>query len=194
MSRPLKIGITGGIGSGKTTVTEVFKHIGIPIYLADDRAKWLMNNDSKLIKKITTLFGKEAYQDGVLNRKHLAQMVFSNKTLITKLNQVTHPAVFRDFDNWVIKQQAPYVIKEAALLFESGSYLDLDAIITVDAPIELRISRTVRRDQVTEEDVMARIKNQLPDEVKRNAADYLITNDGTTPLLPQILHLNQIWH
>ncbi len=193
MGRPLKIGITGGIGSGKTTVTEVFKHIGIPIYLADDRAKWLMNNDATLIQKITKLFGQQAYQDGVLNRKHLAQMVFSNKTLITKLNHITHPAVFRDFDKWVREQRAPYVIKEAALLFESGSYLDLDAIVTVDAPIELRVRRTVRRDQITEEDVMARIKNQLPDEVKRNAADYLIINDGGTPLLPQILYLDHIW-
>lgn len=192
MKRPLKIGITGGIGSGKTTVTDVFKHLGIPVYLADDRAKWLMNNDQKLVKKITTLFGKQAYQGGALNRKHIAQQVFQNKALITQLNTITHPAVFRDFDLWVSKQQSPYVIKEAALLFESGSYLDLDAIITVDAPLDLRIDRTIKRDQVTEKDVMARIKNQMPDEVKRNAADYLIINDGATPLLPQILLLHQI--
>jgi dephospho-CoA kinase len=192
MKRPLKIGITGGIGSGKTTVTDVFKHLGIPVYLADDRAKWLMNNDQKLVKKITTLFGKQAYQGGALNRKYIAQQVFQNKALITQLNTITHPAVFRDFDLWVRKQQSPYVIKEAALLFESGSYLDLDAIITVDAPLDLRIDRTIKRDQVTEKDVMARIKNQMPDEVKRNAADYLIINDGATPLLPQILLLHQI--
>lgn len=193
MSRPLTIGITGGIGSGKTTITKLFAKLNVPIYMADERAKWLMHNDRSIINKVNELFSPMAYVNRELNRPHIAAMAFTDKTLIQKLNQIVHPAVFDDFHNWVAIQQSPYIIKEAALLFESGSYLELDAIISVGAPLETRIERTIKRDGMSREAVLNRIKNQLPDEVKCSAADFVITNNGTTPLLPQVLQLHQLW-
>lgn len=193
MANPLKIGITGGIGSGKTTITELFKHLGIPIYLADERAKWLMHNDFSIITKINELFSPMAYINGELNRPHIAAMAFTNKKLIKQLNEIVHPAVANDFKEWVSNQTTPYIIKEAALLFESGSYLDLDAIVTVAAPLEVRVQRTIKRDNISREAVMNRIKNQLPDEVKSSAADYVINNNGNLALLPQVLQLDGIW-
>lgn len=192
-NRALKIGITGGIGSGKTTVSRLFNQLGVPLYVADDRARWLMNNDPKIIQRINKLFGPEAYINGELNRPYLSAKVFGNATLITKLNQVVHPAVFADFDQWVANQHCAYILKEAALLFESGSYLDLDAIITVDAPLETRISRTMKRDGVNREAVLKRIGNQFPDKLKRDAADFVLLNDGAEPLLPQVLFLHHLW-
>lgn len=193
MSRPLTIGITGGIGSGKTTVSKLFAKLNAPIYMADERAKWLMHHDQSIIRKVNELFSPMAYINGELNRPHIAAMAYTNKTLIQQLNQIVHPAVFDDFHNWIAKQQSPYILKEAALLFESGSYLALDAIVSVVAPIEIRIERTIKRDGISRKAVLHRIKNQLPDEVKCSAADYLITNNGTTPLLPQVLQLHQLW-
>lgn len=193
MANPLKIGITGGIGSGKTTITELFKHLGIPIYLADERAKWLMHNNFDIINKVSELFSPMAYINGELNRPHIAAMAFTNKKLIKQLNEIVHPAVANDFKEWVSNQTTPYIIKEAALLFESGSYLDLDAIVTVAAPLEVRVQRTIKRDNISREAVMNRIKNQLPDEVKSSAADYVINNNGNLALLPQVLQLDGIW-
>lgn len=193
MANPLKIGITGGIGSGKTTITELFKHLGIPIYLADERAKWLMHNNFDIINKVNELFSPMAYINGELNRPHIAAMAFTNKKLIKQLNEIVHPAVANDFKEWVSNQTTPYIIKEAALLFESGSYLDLDAIVTVAAPLEVRVQRTIKRDNISREAVMNRIKNQLPDEVKSSATDYVINNNGNSALLPQVLQLDGIW-
>lgn len=193
MAHPLKIGITGGIGSGKTTITKLFEHLGVPIYLADERAKWLMHNNFSIINKVNELFSPMAYINGELNRPHIAAMAFSNKKLIKQLNEIVHPAVANDFNEWVSAQTTPYIIKEAALLFESGSYLELDAIVTVAAPLEVRVKRTMQRDNIGKEAVMKRIKNQLPDEVKSSAADYIINNNGNIPLLPQVLELDAIW-
>lgn len=193
MNKPLKIGITGGIGSGKTLVAGIFQKLGAPTYNADDRARWLMNNNSKIVKKVIDLFGTEAYINGVLNRTLIAEQVFKNKSLLDQLNAIVHPIVFSDFDEWYNAQTFPYVLKEAALLFESGSYKDLDAIITVDAPLEIRLKRASIRDQKSEEEIKGRIKNQYPNEIKVKAADFVITNDGTTPILPQILQLHQLW-
>lgn len=193
MKNPLKIGITGGIGSGKTTVTQLFTRLGIPVYASDDRAKWLMNNDAGIVRRVKQLFGEASYTSGGLNRAHISAMAFGNKELITELNHTVHPAVFADFDRWVKKQHAsPYILKEAALLFESGSYLTLDAMIVVDAPLELRISRVMKRDSAKREAVLARIGNQMPDDVRTNAADFVVTNDGD-PLLPQVLQLHHLW-
>ena len=193
MHKPLKIGITGGIGSGKTLVSGVFQKLGAPTYNADDRAKWLMNNNTKIIIKVIDLFGPEAYISGELNRSLIAKQVFKNTSLLAKLNAVVHPIVFDDFDEWYEAQTYPYVLKEAALLFESGSYRDLDAIITVDAPLEIRLKRASIRDQKSEDEIKGRIKNQYPNEIKVKAADFVINNDGITPVLPQLLKLHQLW-
>lgn len=192
MKTPLKIGITGGIGSGKSTVSQLFEKLKVPVYYSDDRAKWLMNNDRKIINKVNELFSPMAYINGELNRPHISAMAFSDKSLITKLNRIVHPAVFADFDKWVKAQKTPYILKEAALLFESGSYLTLDAMIVVDAPLETRIERVMKRDAVSREAVLKRIANQLPDEVRNNAADFMISNNGD-PLLPQVLLLHHLW-
>lgn len=193
MHKPLKIGITGGIGSGKTLVSGVFQKLGAPTYNADDRAKWLMNNNTKIVIKVIDLFGPEAYINGELNRSLIAKQVFKNTSLLAKLNAVVHPIVFDDFDEWYEAQTYPYVLKEAALLFESGSYRDLDAIITVDAPLEIRLKRASIRDQKSEDEIKGRIKNQYPNEIKVKAADFVINNDGITPVLPQVLKLHQLW-
>lgn len=193
MHKPLKIGITGGIGSGKTLVSGVFQKLGAPTYNADDRAKWLMNNNTKIVIKVIDLFGPEAYINGELNRSLIAKQVFKNTSLLAKLNAVVHPIVFDDFDEWYETQTYPYVLKEAALLFESGSYRDLDAIITVDAPLEIRLKRASIRDQKSEDEIKGRIKNQYPNEIKVKAADFVINNDGITPVLPQLLKLHQLW-
>lgn len=193
MHKPLKIGITGGIGSGKTLVSGVFQKLGAPTYNADDRAKWLMNNNTKIVIKVIDLFGPEAYINGELDRSLIAEQVFKNKFLLEQLNAIVHPVVFSDFDEWYDAQTFPYVLKEAALLFESGSYRDLDAIITVDAPLEIRLKRASIRDQKSEDEIKGRIKNQYPNEIKVKAADFVINNDGITPVLPQVLQLHQLW-
>lgn len=190
MRKPLKIGITGGIGSGKTTTTQLFKQLGAPVYLADERARWLMNNTPQIINKVKKVFGKNAYKDHELNRTHIAAMAFKDKHLINQLNHIVHPAVFKDFDVWMQQQTFPYVIKEAALLFESGSYLDLDAIISVFAPADVRIKRTILRDHTNRDAVINRMKNQMDDEDKARSADYIILNDGEELLLPQVLNLH----
>lgn len=193
MQKPLKIGITGGIGSGKTLVSGVFQKLGAPTYNADDRAKWLMSNNPEIVERVIDLFGPEAYINGELNRSLIAEQVFKNTSLLAQLNAVVHPVVFDDFDEWYDTQTYPYVLKEAALLFESGSYRDLDAIITVDAPLEIRLKRTTIRDQKSEDEIKGRIKKQYPNEIKVKAADFVINNDGITPVLPQVLQLHQLW-
>jgi dephospho-CoA kinase len=193
MHKPLKIGVTGGIGSGKTLVSGIFKKFGTPIYNADDRAKWLISNNPKIVKKVLDLFGPEAYISHELNRTLIAKQVFKNKSLLTKLNAIVHPVVFDDFDAWYDSQNFPYVLKEAALLFESGSYKDLDAIVTIDAPIEIRLKRASIRDNKSEEEIIGRIKNQYPSEIKVARADFVINNDGITPILPQVLMLHKLW-
>lgn len=187
----IKLGITGGIGSGKSTVCEIFKSMGIPVYSADDRAKRLMSEDAKLINEIKSLFGEEAYSDaGELNRPFIASLVFNNEEKLKALNALVHPAVFRDFRDWASKQNAPYVIKEAALMFESESYKDLDLVATVSAPVELRIQRCIERDKSTREEVLARMNKQWSEEQRTEAADFIIMNDGTTALIPQVMKLH----
>ncbi|MDX1667272.1 MAG: dephospho-CoA kinase, partial [Saprospiraceae bacterium] len=164
----LKVGITGGIGSGKTTVSRIFESIGIPVYYADDRAKWLMKNDAQIVRKIKKAFGEEAYtSEGELNRTFLADRVFGDEEQLRRLNRIVHPAVRRDADHWHLNQSGvPYTLKEAALLFESGSYRYLDRIISVTAPRALRIKRVMKRDGVSRGKVLARIEHQIPEAEK----------------------------
>jgi dephospho-CoA kinase len=194
MNKPLKIGITGGIGSGKTYVAQIFMKMGVPIYFADDRAKWLMNNNVTIVKKVHQLFGPNAYNNDSLNRAYIANKIFKNKILLEKLNSIVHPAISIDFNLWLDSQKTPYVIKEAALLIESGSYIDLDAILTIDAPLEVRIKRAAYRDKQSKKEIEKRITNQLANSTKVKVADFVINNDGYTPLLPQVIQLNTLWN
>jgi dephospho-CoA kinase len=189
----LKVGITGGIGSGKTTVCRIFESLGIPVYYADDRAKQLMVEDEVLRGQIQNLFGAEAYlPDGNLNRQYIASQAFSQPHLLQRLNALVHPAVAKDSLAWHEQQSGvPYTLKEAALLYESGSDQSLDKIITVTAPEALRIQRVMQRDGSDEAAVRARIDKQMPEEEKVKRADYVIYNDGKQLLLPQIQRIHQ---
>ncbi len=187
-----KIGITGGIGSGKTTVCKIFETLHIPIYYADDRAKWLMVNDLALINGIKSIFGEDAYlPDNTLNRKYISDIVFQNQAKLTALNELVHPAVFEDGEKWfAVQKNAPYTLKEAALLVESNSFKQLDALIVVTAPLETRIERVMLRDKAKKEDVEARIAKQLPEDEKLKYADFVIVNDGERLLLPQVMAIH----
>ncbi|MBR9757087.1 MAG: dephospho-CoA kinase [Algicola sp.] len=171
------VGITGGIGSGKTTVAKMFnKHFGIPLYLADAEAKTLMQTSKPIKEELTALFGEAAYKNGGLNRAYLAEQIFSDKSKLEKMNAIIHPRVAQHFLDWANQQHAPYVLKEAAILFESGSYKQCDYIITVTAPLKVRIARLLERDETTEEKIMAIIENQWSDERKIARSDFVINN------------------
>ena len=190
----LKVGITGGIGSGKTTVCQIFEKLGVPVYYADQRAKELMEDDSQLRAEIKQEFGDDIYDaEGKLDRKKLAEIVFNNEEKLLKLNGMVHPAVFRDNQSWnevLAKKGYPYTIKEAALLVETGSYRTLDKLIVVSAPEEDRIKRVMARDGSTEEQVLARIKAQMPEEQKVKYADYIIYNDRIMDLVPEVTKIH----
>lgn len=184
----LKVGITGGIGSGKTTVCGIFELFGVPVYYADQRAKDLMVTDEELRRKISDLLGSQAYtSDGQLNRQWVANTVFGRPDLLRQLNSMVHPAVAKDSQQWHnTHQDAPYTLKEAALLYESGNYLALDYMIEVFAPRQLRIQRVMERDSVSEEQVEARMKSQWPEWKKLIHADAVIVNDGRQSLIAQV--------
>jgi dephospho-CoA kinase len=189
----MKIGITGNIGSGKTTVCKIFETLGIPVYYADIEAKRLMIENTHVVEKIKLLFGLKAYlEDGSLDRKYISEVVFNNPQVLSKLNYIVHPAVREDSERWAKAQKGDaYVLKEAALLVESDSYKDLDKLIVVTAPIETRIQRVMKRDHVNKEAVLAREKNQMSEDKKIELADYKINNDGTEALIPQIHKIHQ---
>ena len=186
----LRVGLTGGIGSGKSTVAGIFEVLGIPVYYADDAAKKLMNENRALKEKIIEHFGEYAYKDGMLNRSYIGQQVFKNKEKLTLLNSLVHPVTIRDGAEWMQQQITRYAIKEAALIFESGSQKDLDYVIGVSAPEQLRISRAVKRDNITAEAVLMRMKNQIAEEEKMKLCDFVIYNDEQQALLPQVLKLH----
>ena len=196
----LKVGITGGIGSGKTTVCRVFEVLGIPVFYADDAAKSIMHTDALLREDIIEGFGKDSYTvNGDLDRAYIAAIVFSNKEQLVKLNALVHPAVFRAFESWVAEQKdVPYVLKEAALLFESDAYKMCDQSILVKSPEALKFERITVRDQITLEEVRLRMDRQFSDEKKEKMADHLITNNEQLLLVPQILalhrHFIQMFH
>ena len=186
------VGITGGIGSGKSTVCKLFSLLGIPVYTADDRAKWLMTQDPELRSQISTTFGAAAYSStGELNRAFLAESVFPNPEKIAQLNALVHPAVRKDFEQWIAQQTAPYLIKEAALLFETGAAKELDYVINVSSPLRVRMARVLLRDpHRSEEQINQIINQQLPDEEKNELADFCIKNTDNKLLIPQVLEVN----
>ena len=187
----LRIGLTGGIGSGKSTVAKVFEVLGIPVYYADDAAKKLMNEDEELKEKIKKEFGESIYKEEKLDRKKLAGIVFTSPEKLNLLNALVHPATLKDAETWMQKQTTPYCIKEAALIFESGAHEHLDYVIGVTAPAPLRILRTMQRDGVTKEEVFARMDKQMDETIKIKLCDFVFTNDEQEMLLPQVLELHK---
>ncbi|GAB3663734.1 dephospho-CoA kinase [Echinicola sediminis] len=191
--QPLLVGITGGIGAGKSTAARIFHTLGIPVYSADDRAKWLMANAETLKASIISAFGPEAYlADGSLNRSYLANEVFSDPEKTKTINGLVHPAVKADFESWAKNQNSPYVLKEAALLFETGSYKELDKVINVFAPEQTRLLRVITRDvQRSKEQILSIMDRQLPDGEKNKLADFTIDNSDNKMLIPQVLKIHR---
>jgi dephospho-CoA kinase len=187
----LKIGLTGGIGSGKSTVAKIFETLGAPVYYADEEAKRFMNTDEELKTLIKEKFGNEAYKNGELDRKYLAPIVFNDKYKLDLLNSLVHPATIRDAEQWMKKQTTHYVIKEAALLFEAGSTGQLDHVIGIFAPVEMRIKRVMDRDKISRDEVLERMNRQIDEETKMKLCDFIITNDESQLLIPQVLNLHE---
>lgn len=187
----LKIGLTGGIGSGKSTVANIFKVLGIPVFDADSVAKQLMNDNIELKEKLTLEFGNETYKDGILDKKYLSNIVFNNSFKLEKLNAIVHPIAIDAGNEWAAKQTSPYIIKEAALMFEAGSACNLDYVIGVFAPTHLRIHRVTKRDDTTKEAVEARMKNQIDDNIKMKLCDFVLMNNEQQLLTTQVLSLHQ---
>ncbi|MBA6151146.1 dephospho-CoA kinase [Gelidibacter maritimus] len=185
------VGITGGIGSGKTTVAKMFQDLGVPLYIADDRAKVLMNTSDIIKSKLTQLFGEQAYKDNKLNRPFLASKIFENADLLKQMNAIVHPEVGADFEQWKNKQDAAYVLKEAAIIFENNLADQYDFIITVVADLDQRIARVMKRDDTTEAKVMAIVKNQLSDEQKVKQSDFVIKNHDLDETERQVLDIHQ---
>lgn len=186
------IGLTGGIGSGKTTVAKMFSKLGVPVFIADTEAKKLMTSSKTIRDELTQLLGDETYVKGVLNRKYVADKIFNNKELLEAVNSIIHPKVAAHFKTWAAKQSGDYVIQEAAILFENGSYQNFDKIILVTAPKQLRIDRVMSRDNTTSSEIEQRMNNQWSDEKKKNLADFIIENIDieTTQKKVESLHLS----
>ena len=186
-----KVGITGGIGSGKSTATRMLEGMGVAVYLSDNRAKELMCNDEALREQIVARFGAEAYVDGVLNRPYLAERVFSNEAELAALNALVHPAVMADFDAWAEEQESPYVVIESAILFEAGLDSRVDCVVSVLAPTELRIERTMQRDGMSREEVERRIANQISDDERAHRSKYTIVNISLEELEEDVEQLHR---
>jgi dephospho-CoA kinase len=189
----LKIGITGSIGAGKSTVAGIFKVLGIPVFDADATAKNILNTDSVLREQIAATFGSETYKNGLLDRKYLATLVFNNPNQLAKLNALVHPATIEAANIWAKhweEQGCPYILKEAALLFEAGTNVGLDFIIGVTAPVEMRIARVMERDHVTREEVLKRMQHQLEDTEKMKRCNFVIDNNEVSLVIPQVLALH----
>lgn len=187
----LKVAVTGGIGSGKTIVCTVFEKLGIPVFYADNEAKQLMNSNIEIRKKMLKSFDTEIFDDNFqLNRIKFAAIIFNNKEALDTINGIVHPVVKQEFSLWAELQHSPYVIQEAAILFESGQEELFDKIITVTAPLEIRIERVISRDNTTKERVFERLNNQMDEEYKCQQSNYVIINDGKKMLLPQILNIH----
>ncbi|MDH1882003.1 dephospho-CoA kinase [Empedobacter sp. GD03797] len=177
-NQPFVAGITGGIGSGKSTAAKFFEELGIPVYNSDTRAKTIQNENSEVKVKIIAAFGEEAYNENGLNKPFISKQVFQNNEKLKLLNSIVHPAVFQDFEDWKKAQKSDIVMKEAAILIESGSYKDCDVVISVVADIETRIARTIERDGLSREEIRARINNQISDEERIAKSDFIIDNNG----------------
>jgi dephospho-CoA kinase len=187
----IKVVITGGIGSGKSTVCKVFEKLGIPVFNADAVAKSITNNNKYAKSKLIDLFGNSIYHsNGVIHRKKLADIIFNNNIALQKVNKIIHPLVFEEFENWSLKQTTPYVVQESAIVFENKNTLRFDKIITVTSPVEIRIERCMKRDSISREQIEERMKNQLSDDEKIALSDFVIVNDNTEMILPQILNIH----
>ena len=187
----LCIGLTGGLGSGKSTVAHIFEVLGIPVYYADTASKRLMNEDDEVKSSIQNAFGQAAYTKGKLNTKYVSDIVFKDKKKLAILNSIVHPATLIDAAEWMNNQKSIYAIKEAALIFESGSNKSLDYVIGVKAPLEMRLQRAMFRDTITIEEAKARISQQMNEEDKLELCDYIIVNDEQQMLIPQVLALHE---
>ena len=187
----LKIGLTGGMGSGKTILSRIFSVLGVPVFYADDAAKTVMNGDAELKQKIMSLFGADAYMEDQLNRKYISSIVFNDPFKLEQLNALVHPVTIAAADKWMQQQTAPYVIKEAALMFEAGAAAHLDYVIGVFAPQSMRIRRAMQRDGITREEALARINNQVDDNIKMKLCDFVIVNDEQQSVLSQVLKLHE---
>ena len=186
----LKVGITGGIGSGKSVVCQVFNTLGIPVFNADDAARYLMDNDAVLVGSISLLLGNDAYHEGKLQRAKVSSIVYGKPDILERLNALVHPATIRYAQEWMKSQPSPYVIKEAAIFFESGSDKEMDVMVGVYAPKEVRIARARHRSGLTREQVEAIIARQMDEDEKMRRCDHVITNDDVTAVVPQVLQLH----
>jgi len=192
MRRPLQIGLTGGIGSGKSTVAKVFELLHVPVYYADDRSRFILQNNPTVHDKLKAIWGDQVFQaNGLVDKKALADIVFNNESELHKLNAIMHPLVAEDYAQWLSVQNTEYVMKEAAILIESGSFKSCDKIIVVSVPEALAIERVKSRDNVSEEQVKARMSKQMSNDEKIKYADFVIVNDGIKMLIPQILEIHK---
>jgi dephospho-CoA kinase len=190
--KPLVVGITGGIGSGKTTVARIFEKLGVPIYIADEKARERTATDSRIKNYIRETYGAELFEDdGTLRRKALGEIVFPDKEKLQSLNEVIHPIVAEDFTQWLSEQSAPYVLKEAAVLFESGTYKDCDYIILVVAPKELRIQRVIKRSGLSREEIESRMNHQWSDDDKIALSNFVIRNGDDDNLMSQVYEIHE---
>ncbi|HMG68078.1 MAG TPA: dephospho-CoA kinase [Chitinophagaceae bacterium] len=187
----LRIGLTGGIGSGKTTVAKIFELLGVPVYYADDAAKRIMNENAALRSAIQKHFGEQSYANGRLDRSYLASKVFNDPLKLELLNSLVHPVTLKDSAGWMEKQEVPYTLKEAALIFESGAAKQLDFVVGVYAPVTLRISRAMQRNNFNHEEVIKRMESQLDENVKMKLCDFVLQNDEQQLLIPQVIELHQ---
>jgi len=186
-----KLGITGGIGSGKTSVCRVFNVLGIPFFSADPEAKMIMDSDISIMKRINSIAGKDLYTNGSLDRMEMARLIFNDNSLLEKVNSLVHPVVFEHFRQWEAKQSSPYVIMEAAILFESGADKLVDRIAAIVAPIEERIDRVKHRNNLSREQVLERMRNQMDDESRIKLSDYVIYNSENDMVIPAILKIHE---
>ena len=187
----MRLGVTGGIGSGKTTVCKVFNVLGIPVFSTDSEAREILTSDREIINKINSIAGKDLYTSGTLDRKELATLIFNDSSLLKKVNSIVHPAVSERFMKWAMQQSAPYVIMEAAILFESGASKLVDKVAAVVAPEEERINRVIERNHLTREEVMERIRNQMNDEDRIKLSDYVIYNSENDMIIPSIIKIHE---
>lgn len=186
-----RLGITGGIGSGKTTVCRIFKVLGIPVFVADNVARDLMHSDEGIRAQLNSVTGKDLYLSGSLDRKELARIIFNRPDLLRKVNEAVHPAVLREFDKWASATEAPYVIMESAILFEAAADSLVDRVATISAPVEERIARVMGRNDLTREEVIGRINNQLEDEEREEQSYYVINNSDNEMIIPEILKIHE---
>ncbi len=186
-----RLGITGGIGSGKTTVCRIFRVLGVPVFVADTVARELMQDDQAIREELNSIAGKDLYISGPLDRKELARLIFNRPDLLKRVNAAVHPAVLRNFEAWASGKETPYVIMESAILFEAGADALLDRVVTISAPVEERISRVMGRNDLSREEVIGRINNQLEDEEREEQSYYVINNSDNEMIIPEILKIHE---